>query len=496
MQPSASSSNPKTIDMQPKPSAHQAPMPPLCVDLDGTLVNTDIFLENLLLVIKKEPKTVFLIPFWILRGKSYLKYKVMEKASINYKTLPYNKKLIYFLKKRAAKGQKLMLVTGSTQEVAKNVADHVGIFSEYHSSHKNVNLTGKTKAFFLNKYLGKGNYDYVGNSSVDLEIWKYSRTAYVVNANKSTCRAALKANNRCRIFNYHTSSLKIFAKALRPHQWLKNLLVFAPMVFANQFDLNLIFKSFLAFMAFSLVASSGYVFNDLLDVNSDRNHATKKKRPFASGALSVRTGILLIPGLLGVALLLSSLVNMAYLGVILGYFLLTVNYTLWIKKVEVADVLILASFYSLRLYAGSLATDIPLSTWLLAFTTFLFLSLALIKRSSELIDKIEIGGKATLSRGYKIDDHPLLRSLGSTSGYLAVVILALYVSSDEVTQQYAHPQFLWWICFLLMYWISRFWIIANRGQVDYDPVMFAAKDRVTHVVALCAAIFWILARGF
>lgn len=187
---------------------------------------------------------------------------------------------------------------------------------------------------------------------------------------------------------------------------------------------------------------------------------------------------------------------MKFALIVAGYFILTTNYTLWIKRIEVADVIVLAGFYSLRLHSGAVATDINLSSWLLAFTTFFFLSLALIKRSSELIDRIEKGGKATISRGYTVTDHPQLRALGTASGFMSVLVLALYINSETIRETYRHPDSLWGICVLLTYWISRFWVIANRGQVDYDPVIFAAKDRVTHIVGILMALFWLSARGW
>lgn len=471
-------------------------LPPMCVDLDGTLVNTDIFLENLLILIKKQPKMIFMMPIWYLKGKAYFKNEVIKRSTIDYEKLPYNKQLIYFLKKKAASGQKLILVTGSTESVAYYVAKHLKIFDGIYASTQQINLTGKRKAFLLNHIFGKGCYDYIGDSRVDIAVWKCARKAYAVNASRSTCHKAAKQVRRFSVLKRREVNLKAFTKSLRVHQWLKNVLVFAPMVFANTFELSTIFKSILAFAAFSLVASSGYIFNDLLDIPSDRTHPSKRKRPFASGQLSINAGLLLIPLLLGGSLFISTYLGMKFALIVAGYFILTTNYTLWIKRIEVADVIVLAGFYSLRLHSGAVATDINLSSWLLAFTTFFFLSLALIKRSSELIDRIEKGGKATISRGYTVTDHPQLRALGTASGFMSVLVLALYINSETIRETYRHPDSLWGICVLLTYWISRFWVIANRGQVDYDPVIFAAKDRVTHIVGILMALFWLSARGW
>lgn len=468
---------------------------PLCVDLDGTLVNTDIFLENVLSMFKKNPWQILRFPLWLLRGKSYVKNKVLNNISIDFSALPYNEKLIQFLKKRSEEGQKLILVTGSTREVALGVAKHLNIFEEVHATHKKINLTAENKAFFLRSYYGAGQYDYVGNERADLPVWKTARTSYLVNTSNFVTKKAYRIASDVKILDAKVDVFKAFIKSLRTHQWLKNILVFVPLLLANRLGMNEWIQGLMAFMSFSLVASSGYVFNDLLDINSDRKHVSKKKRPFAAGILGIDFGIMMIPTLLLGSILLAIPLGLEYLSVVVLYFGLTLSYSIWIKKFEVADVIVLAGFYSLRLYAGALATNIPVSSWLIAFTTFLFLSLALMKRSSELIEKIEIGGKETLSRGYRLNDHPLLRSLGSTSGYLSVVVFGLYIQSPAVYSYYKTPDYLWGICILLVYWISRFWVLANRGKVDYDPVFFAAKDRVTHIIAALMAVCWLLARG-
>ena len=278
-------------------------------------------------------------------------------------------------------------------------------------------------------------------------------------------------------------------RALRPHQWVKNVLVFVPMVMAHRlFDPALWGAAAAAFAALSLLASGTYVINDLLDVEQDRLHPAKRHRPFASGALSAATGKIAAPLLIGAGLALGFAASAAFGLVLLVYLATTLAYSLDLKRRAVLDVVVLAGLYVVRVMAGGAAADVPVSGWLLAFSMFFFLSLAFAKRFAEL-RLIESGAAgANARRGYAVGDAPLLAAAGLATGYLAVLVLALYTTSPEVVALYARPQLLWLIGPLLLYWITRLWLTAQRGHLDDDPILYAAKDPASYAVgALTAA---------
>ncbi len=276
-------------------------------------------------------------------------------------------------------------------------------------------------------------------------------------------------------------------RAIRPPQWSKNLLVFVPMFMAHAWaDADRWRAAVLTFVLWSLVASLGYVVNDLLDVRSDRLHPRKASRPFASGALSVGAGVGIGAALLVGALALTLVLPLT-VGLLAGVYLATtLAYSTYLKRKMIVDVLVLAGLYTLRLLAGGAAADVALSPWLLAFSMFLFLSLALVKRYAELREVVQMQATVNARRGYQADDLPVLLGVGPASGYIAVLIAALYLNSRTVTELYAHPMVLWGVCPLLLYWITRMWLLAHRGRMDDDPLTFAGRDRVTYIVAVLA----------
>lgn len=283
---------------------------------------------------------------------------------------------------------------------------------------------------------------------------------------------------------------RALVRALRPHHWLKNVLIFTPVVFHHSFrDLNLWERSGLAFLWFCLGTSAVYLLNDLYDVESDRKHPTKRNRPFASGQIQIQHGFLLAALLIAVSVgasLLTLPIEFTY--ALLAYFALNALYTTWLKRKVMLDIVVLASFYSLRIIAGGAATNIVPSEWLLALSMFLFLSLAFLKRHSELVRLRSEGVERTDSRGYQVGDIPLLESMGSTCGYLAVLVLALYINSSQVIGLYSHPRVLWLICPLLLYWVGRIWIWGRRGSIAEDPLLFALKDRMSWTVLVVIVI--------
>jgi 4-hydroxybenzoate polyprenyltransferase len=290
------------------------------------------------------------------------------------------------------------------------------------------------------------------------------------------------------------SFVKLLLKAMRVHQWVKNILIFVPLLMAFQIlDVNLAIRAAGAFIAFSLMASGTYLFNDLMDLEADRAHPTKRHRPFASGALSVRWGQVLIPALVGAGLVIGWFLSVPFLIVLVGYTIITLTYSLRLKRLVLVDVLVLAGLYTWRIFAGAIAAGVALSAWLLAFSMFMFFSLALLKRTSELLEMRAEGKLKASGRGYHVDDLSQLTIFGSTSGYISVLVLALYINSDAVRALYHRPEALWLICPLILYWVSRVWLIGHRGQMHSDPIVFALKDRVSYGVG--AIVVGLLAIG-
>ena len=466
---------------------------PLCVDLDGTLIRSDVLMESFLLLIKLRPWMIFVIPFWLLRGRAALKYEIAHRVDLDAKTLPYQENLIGFLKDERTKGRTLILATAAHRKIAEGIAEHLGIFTVVLATADGINLVGRVKRDALVERYGERGFDYAGNSRADLHVWAMARQAIVVNPRKGVLQGATVCCPVSHTFKDEQPHWSMYTKAVRAHQWLKNLLVFVPMLMAHRMTgIHLWADVLLAFISFSLCASSVYLFNDLFDLPADRLHPRKHKRPFASGDLSIIQGLLLTPVLLLAAFAIAiSWLPLAFSLVLAAYYALTVSYSLWLKSVVILDAVILAGLYTLRIIGGAAAIGIGASFWLLAFSIFLFFSLALVKRYSELLALRQRGQLTTHGRGYHVEDLVMLMGFGVASGFLAVLVSAFYVNSTKVQALYMHPTVLWPVSPILLYWISRIWLITHRGGMHDDPVVFAATDKGSWVVAaIIAGLLW------
>jgi 4-hydroxybenzoate polyprenyltransferase/phosphoserine phosphatase len=461
---------------------------PLCVDLDGTLVRSDVLLESLVLLIKRNPLYLFLVPLWLLRGKAVLKAEIASRVTLKPAALPYNKEFLEWLRSERASGRSIWLCTAASELLARSVAEHVGLFDGVLASDRTVNLAGTAKAAQLVERFGEGGFDYCGNERRDLAIWKRGSGAIVVNGGTRLEAEASRSVRVVRSFPSRARPLKSIIRALRPHQWAKNVLIVVPLLAAHGVaDPGALSAALLAFVAFSLCASSVYLLNDLLDLEADRAHPRKSKRPFAAGDLSLLAGLTLAPILLAAAVLTAAFLPPKFWLVLATYYAFTCAYSFVLKGMVLIDALALAGLYTLRIIAGSAAVAVPLSFWLLLFSVFLFLSLAFVKRFAELDSMRRQQRLRAAGRGYHVEDLSLLQSLGTASGYLSVLVLALYVNSPEVEVLYSHPKVIWMLCVLLLYWISRVWMIAQRGRMHDDPVVFALKDRQSLGVGVLAA---------
>lgn len=470
---------------------------PLVVDLDGTLLRSDLLLETGMAFVRHQPMSL-LKPFaWLLKGKAALKEGLANATHLDVTTLPYDPELIALIEAERKQGRSVVLATASHHSLAERIADHLKLFDRVLASDSDVNLSSHKKRDLLVKLYGEKGFDYIGNSLDDISVWKSAREAYVVNPESGVERRAFAQGNVKQVIKSNPSGLDQWMKALRLHQWMKNALIFVPLLAAHQItNPLLVWQGILAFLLFGLCASSVYLLNDLLDLADDRHHISKRNRPFAAGNLSIRSGLIVFPGLLvaafaGALLLLPG----EFAGVLAAYYVLTLAYSLSLKRHMAIDVISLALLYTLRIIAGAAATSLELTFWILAFSMFIFLSLALVKRYAELRDARKKGHtEKTRGRGYYPDDLEMISSLGASSGYLAVMVLALYIHDQATNELYSHPQVIWLACPLLLFWITRIWMLTHRGQMHDDPVVFAARDRISLVVgALFALVFWIAA---
>lgn len=479
--------------MKAETAAHE---PVLAVDLDGTLIRSDLLVESLLLVLRVAPLSLLALPLWLLRGRAQLKQELADRVAPDAASLPYDADVLDAVREARSAGRRCVLVTGSHERWAQAVAAHLGVFDDVIATRQDLNMTGHNKARTLIERYGERGYDYVGDSLADLPAWAGAAAGWTVGASPTLARLAGARTQIQRSLPGARASLRDWLKAARLHQWLKNLLVFVPLLAAHRIgDAAAWMQALTMFFAFSLCASSGYLFNDLLDLPADRAHARKRARPFASGAISAKRGLIAVPLLVaaGVALVAWRLSPLS-LALILAYYLGTLWYSTTLKRQVVVDVLTLASLYTLRIIAGSAATHIAPSFWLLAFSMFLFLSLAVVKRYSEVLVVRGRGEAELRGRGYTAADEVVLSSMGVASGYLAVLVLALYVNSGPTRKLYAQPEAIWLLCPLMLFWISRIWVKTHRGEMHDDPLVFAATDRVSWIVAgLSGLVLWIAA---
>jgi len=470
----------------------------IAVDLDGTLTLTDTLHESVLTLVRNKPYLLFLLPFWLFKGIAHLKQKVAENSELDVTTLPYNQPLIDWLKEEKLRGKKIVLSTAANEKIAKAVLRHLDLFDAFIASDSKTNLKSARKRDALQERYGVEGYDYAGNSNDDLEVWADASNAVVVNASENVLKKASTLTSVTQVFRSEQAGIAVWLKALRIHQWLKNLLLFVPLLATHQIgnaqSLGLLL---IAFLSFSLCASAVYITNDLLDLESDRSHPRKRFRPFASAKLSVAHGVIAAPLLIAVSFFLGAIVSVDFLIVLLVYLFLTVTYSFSLKRLVLVDCLTLATLYTMRIIAGAAAVSVSLSFWLLAFSIFIFLSLALVKRHAELLVQSREGKNSVHGRGYLVSDAPLLQALGVSSGYISTLVIALYLRSENVMSLYAEPLAIWLLIPILLFWVSWVWLKSSRGEMHDDPIVFAAKDKTSlSVAAITALVFIYAAIGF
>lgn len=469
---------------------------PLAVDLDGTLLRSDLMWEGLARLPFRNPAAIPAIALALLGGRAAFKARVASAVELDPAGLPWRGDLLEWIRSERGRGRRIVLATAADRTVAERMAAHLAAFDEVLASEPGRNLSARAKADRLVERFGEGGFDYAGDHP--RKDWPvFGRAGACVPAGSPRLEQALRRHNRpiAASFADQGSAMGTIFRAMRVHQWAKNLLVFVPLLTAHLvLDAAAWGKSLLAFAAFSLLASGTYLLNDLHDLDADRRHPTKGRRPLASGELSIPLGLALAIGLSLAGLAIAFfLLPKAFVGAIGLYLALTVAYSLFLKRLLLVDVVALSLLYTVRIYGGAQAIEVELSEWLFVFSLFVFTSLAFLKRSIEL-RRTDLSSGATLAgRGYAAEDAAIVRVVGPTLGVMSVLVLALYVQSPAVEEAYASPGLLWLLLPLMTYWVVRIWMLAERGRVDDDPVAFSIRDRGTQVVVLLMAAVALIA---
>ena len=456
---------------------------PLYVDLDGTLVKSDTLVDSLLVLGRRHPAWLLKLLPALTRGKAAFKAFVTSHVELDVAHLPYNRKVLEFLRAERLRGRRIYLATGANETLARRIAAYLGLFAGVLGSDGATNLTGKRKLDRLRAQLGAGAFDYIGNDTPDLPLLAEATEKMVANPSlrlRFKLRARAITPSRC--FMERSSLAGAMAKAMRLHQWAKNALMFLPLLLSHAIAMKGVLSEVLAFFCFSLAASATYIVNDLLDIEADRRHAKKRLRPFASGDLAAFAGICMIVLFLAVGLAGARALPARFTTWLGIYLITTLAYSFYFKRKALLDVLVLSGLYTLRIEAGAAATATPVSNWLAGFSIFLFLALAFVKRFAELENLRASAASPRNGRGYLVADLEQLRAFGTSSSYAAVVIFAIYINGRDVMALYHRPEVLWLIVPLQLLWLSRVWLLASRGLLNEDPVVFALTDRASLLI--------------
>lgn len=467
---------------------------PICVDLDGTLVKSDTLVDSLLVLLRTHPAQLIGLPASSLRGKAAFKAYVTAHVSLDVVHLPYNRPVLQYLQEEHRKGRHIYLATGANEALARRVADHLGIFTDVLGSDNSTNLTGNKKLNGLRNRIGDTPFDYIGNDSPDLPLLAQAAEAMVANPSLRLRRKMRPSGLKpARVFQERRHPIQSALKCIRPHQWAKNLLIFLPLLLSHDVTAAHLLAALVAFCCLSFTASATYVINDLLDIEADRHHPRKRLRPFASGDLSAFSGLGVVAVFLTLSFAGARLLPLTFSLWLLVYIVATLSYSLYLKRVALLDVLVLSGLYTLRLLIGGAATHTVISHWLAGFAIFLFLSLAIVKRFAELENLRASGAPPKNGRGYLVADMEQIRAFGTASAFAAVVVFANYISGQNVISLYRHPAMLWLIVPLMILWLCRVWLLASRGELSEDPVVFALTDRVSLLIGGAVAVITALA---
>ncbi len=487
--------------MNAAPQAEAPPLP-LYVDLDGTVIATDLLHESLLRLLRSQPGALLQLPQWLLQGKARFKQEVAQRVELDATTLPYREEVLELIREARTQGRRVVLATAADARLAHEVARHLGLFDGVLASDGERNLNGPRKLAAIQadaQAHGDAAFAYMGDHRVDLPIWRETAHALLVTRSAGLEFSARAVAPATTVIRPPRARLMDVLYGLRLHQWLKNLLIGLPLLpmlpMASQIPSAALLRVPLAMLAFSLMASAIYVINDLLDLEADRRHVRKRHRPFASGLIGIPTALGMSAALFGGSLLLSlTLLPGRFSICLLVYMALSLSYSMRLKRRAVLDVCVLAILYTLRIVAGAAALGVPLSLWIFSFSIFLFLSLAFAKRYVEIAMTLPTDTAALRSRGYLIGDQTFVIAAGASAGQLAVVVLLLYLNDPLTAQRFRHPEYLWILGPMLLFWLLRLWLKANRRNLHDDPVVFAARDWVSRLIVIVTVVLiWLAA---
>jgi 4-hydroxybenzoate polyprenyltransferase/phosphoserine phosphatase len=483
----------------PHSSAHTPATPcPLYVDLDGTLTRTDTLYESVLLLLRRHPLNLLRLLAWLLLGKAAFKQKLADGVRPDPARLPYHEAFVQYLQAERERGRTLVLASAADHRIVREVAQHMGLFNDTlgtrGDSGPNLSRRHKREAIEAHaRALGHGRWAYAGNSRDDLDVWNGSAEAVAVNTPAPVLTALQRQHPQATVFAREPLRLKTVLRAIRITQWAKNALLFIPLLAAHSLDASAWFAVALAFVAFGLCASATYLLNDLLDLPNDRAHRLKRMRPLASGAIGIPAAVALGAVMIVLAFALALQVSAGFTAMLVLYTAVTLAYSVWLKRLALMDVLLLSSLYTLRIGAGAVAAQVALSNWLLAISIFLFLSLALVKRCAEL-EEIDETVELAPGRGYQLRDLAALRGMGIASGFLSVMVLTLYIDSQNSATLYAQPGWLWVASPVMLLWIMRIWLKTGRRELHgEDPLQFALKDPYSWITVAAMALLGALA---
>jgi len=507
---------PKSQPLQPQSVPGTGPSMPaetppcsasvLCVDLDGTLVKSDTLVDSVLVMVRQHPSNLLRLPGWLAQGKAAFKQHVSSAVALDVEYLPWNQPLLQYLREQRGAGREIYLATASDHALADRVAASLGIFSGVLASDGVTNLSGANKLEAFRRRFPQG-FCYIGNAGTDAGLLAACETPMVANPHRALLkRLQRKGTVATRSFDDRAPRLKSWLRAVRLHQWAKNTLIFVPLLLAHQWNPGTIGGAVVAFFSFGMCASATYILNDLLDLETDRKHPRKRRRPFASGDLSAISGafavVLLLSAAVALAVALPVVMQslpghtrldkpygfLAWLGI---YTVTTLTYSIYLKRRLLLDVFVLSGLYTVRILAGCAATGVAVSAWLAGFSVFFFLSLAFVKRFSELEGLRERGDVVSNGRGYFVSDLEQLRALGTGAAYAAVVVMTLYINNSNASLLYHHPVRLWMVVPVLLLWLSHVWMLASRGEMHDDPVVYAITDKRSLMLGvLMAAVVW------
>lgn len=455
-----------------------APEQPLCVDLDGTLLRTDLLYEALLELLFRNPVALLTLPLLLLRGIAQFKARVAALVTPDYDTLPLREPVLDLVRRHVERGGRAYLVSASPQTWVEGVAARTGLFEDALGSGPERNLKGANKGEEIRRRYG-ATACYVGDSTADTAVWARVEAAVVVGSPALDRAAAAVTEVRGRI-PAEPVGFRALTRALRLHQWAKNGLVFIPLFMSLQVATSAaIAQTFVAFIALGVLASSTYIVNDLGDLKADRRHRSKRLRPLPSGTLPIPRALALVAaGVVTGALLAITLLPPAVGACLLAYTVLTLAYSFRLKRFALLDALVLAALFTLRLLTGAALLVDELPYWLLIFSMCFFFSLALVKRYTELASQLA-GDDTTLlpGRGYCPADRPLVLALGAAAAVASSVVFAIYlINSHFSLDVYSQPNWLWLGNATIFYWLMRTWLLAIRGRMNDDPVLFAVRD--------------------